>query len=72
MPTRPYTPELEFMEFDITMFFVMANNIHDKTFTTCYGVDSKELHLDPLSTLMPKHAAHAHKSLHTRRRTFRI
>jgi hypothetical protein len=72
MPTRPYTPEHELMEFDTAMFFVMPNNIHDPTFTTCYGVDSKELHLDPLSTLLPKHAVHAHKSLHTRARTFGI
>jgi hypothetical protein len=66
MPTRPYTPELEFMEFEMTMFCFMPNKIHDKTFTTCYGEDNKELHLDPLSTLLPKPAAHAHKTLHTR------
>jgi hypothetical protein len=66
MPTRPYTSELEFMEFDITMFCFMPNNIHDKMFATCYGVDSKELRHDPLSTHLPKPAAHAHKTLLTR------
>jgi hypothetical protein len=37
MPIRPYSPELEFVELDITMFCFMPNNIHDKTFATCYG-----------------------------------